>query len=80
MESDDRSAILTGVEMTMTVHNFTDLVNLQTVCKSTDLQVYKFIDSDILLKYGFSFAFNIPGKMAACTKHNCCCYICFIKL
>ena len=27
------------------VHNFIDLVNLQTVCKSTDLKVYKSIDS-----------------------------------
>ena len=27
------------------VHNFTDLVNLQTFCKYTDLQVYKSIDS-----------------------------------
>ena len=26
--------------MALGVHNFTDLVNLQTVCKSTDLQVY----------------------------------------
>ena len=31
--------------MTMQVHNFTDLVNLQTVCISTDLQIYNFIDS-----------------------------------
>ena len=31
--------------MALGVHNFTDLVNLQTVCKSTDLQVYKSIDS-----------------------------------
>ena len=31
--------------MAIGVHNFTDLVNLQTVCKSTDLQVYKSIDS-----------------------------------
>ena len=30
--------------MALGVHNFTDLVNLQTVCKSTDLQVYKSID------------------------------------
>ena len=27
--------------MTIGVHNLTDLVNVQTVCKSTDLQVYK---------------------------------------
>ena len=44
------------------VHNFTDLVNLQTVCKSTDLQVYKSMD--------FVFAFSISGKIAARTKHN----------
>ena len=31
--------------MAIEVHNFTDLVNLQTVCKSTDLQVYKSIPS-----------------------------------
>ena len=32
--------------MALGVHNFTDLVNLQTVCKSTDLQVgYKSVDS-----------------------------------
>ena len=31
--------------MAIEVHDFTDLVNLQTVCKSTDLQVYKSIDS-----------------------------------
>ena len=32
--------------MALGVHDFTDLVNLQTVCiKSTDLQVYKSIDS-----------------------------------
>ena len=30
--------------MALEFHNFTDLVNLQTVCKSTDLQVYKSID------------------------------------
>ena len=52
------------------VHNFTDLVNLQTVCKSTDLQVYKSIDSHCQ-NMDFVFAFSIPGKIAACTKHNC---------
>ena len=31
--------------MAIEVHNFTELVNLQTVFKSTDLQVYKSIDS-----------------------------------
>ena len=31
--------------MAIEVYNFTDLVNLQTVCKSTDLKVYKSIDS-----------------------------------
>ena len=31
--------------MTIAVHSFMDLVNLQTVCKSPDLRVYKFIDS-----------------------------------
>ena len=31
--------------MAIGVHNFTDLENLQTVCKSTDLQVYKSIGS-----------------------------------
>ena len=31
--------------MALGVHNFTDLLNLQTVCKSTDMQVYKSIDS-----------------------------------
>ena len=51
------------------VHNFTDLVNLQTVCKSTDLQVYKSIDSTCQ-NMDFVFAFSIPGKIAACTKHN----------
>ena len=34
--------------MALGVHTFTDLVNLQTVCKSTDLQVYKSMDSRIL--------------------------------
>ena len=51
------------------VHNFTDLVNLQTVCKSTDLQVYKSIDSTCQ-NMDFAFAFSILGKIAACTKHN----------
>ena len=55
--------------MALGVHNFTDLVNLQTVCKSTDLQVYKSIDSPCH-EYGFLFAFSISGKIAACTKHN----------
>ena len=31
--------------MTIAVHNFIDLVNLQTVCKSTDFRFYKSIDS-----------------------------------
>ena len=53
--------------MAIKVHNFTDFVNLQTVCKSTDLKVYK------SPKYGFSFAFNIPGKIATSSKHNCGC-------
>ena len=56
--------------MALGVHNFTDLVNLQTVCKSTDLQVYKSIDSPCQNK-DFVFAFSIPGKLAACTKHSC---------
>ena len=56
--------------MALGVHNFTDLVNLQTVCKSTDLQVYKSIDSRWQNK-DFVFAFSIPGKIAACTKHSC---------
>ena len=56
--------------MALGVHNFTDLVNLQTVCKSTDLQVYKSIDSPCQ-NMDFVFAFSIPGKIAACTKHNC---------
>ena len=55
--------------MALGVHNFTDLVNLQTVCKSTDLQVYKSIDSPSQNK-DFVFAFSIPGKIAACTKHS----------
>ena len=52
------------------VHNFTDLVNLQTVCKSKDLQVYKSIDSPCQ-NMDFVFAFSILGKIGACTKHNC---------
>ena len=56
--------------MDLGVHNFTDLVNLQTVCKSTDLQVYKSIDSPCQNKDSV-FAFSIPGKFAACTKHSC---------
>ena len=56
--------------MALGVHNFTDLVNFQTVCKSTDLQVYKSIDSPCQNK-NFVFAFSIPGKIAACTKHTC---------
>ena len=55
--------------MALGVHNFTDLVNLQTVCKSTDLQVYESIDSPCL-NTDFVFAFSIPGKIAACTN-NC---------
>ena len=56
--------------MALGVHNFTDLVNVQTVCKSTDLQVYKSIDSPCQNK-DFVFTFNIPGKIAASTKHSC---------
>ena len=56
--------------MALGVHNFTDLVNLQTVCKSTDFQVYKSIDSPCQNK-DFVFAFSFPGKIAACTKHSC---------
>ena len=56
--------------MALRVQNFTDLVNLQTVCKSTDLQVYKSIDSPCQ-NMDFLFAFSIPRKIAACTKHNC---------
>ena len=56
--------------MALGVHNFTDLVNLQTVCKSTDLQVYKSIDLPCQ-NMDFLFAFSIPRKIAACTKHNC---------
>ena len=56
--------------MALGVHNFTDLVNLLTVCKSTDLQVYKSIDSPCQNK-DFAFAFSIPGKIVACTKHSC---------
>ena len=55
--------------MALEVHNFTDLVNLQTVCKSTDLQVYKSIDSPCQ-NMDFVFTFSIPGKIASCTKHN----------
>ena len=47
--------------MALGVHNFTDLVNLQPVCKSTDLQVYKSIDSPCQNK-DFVCAFSIPGK------------------
>ena len=47
--------------MALGVHNFTDLVNLQTVCKSKDLQVYKSIDSPCQNK-DFVFAFSIPEK------------------
>ena len=60
--------------MALGVHNFTDLVNLQTVGKSTDLQVYK-IYRLTLPKYVLSLAFCIPGKIAACTKHNCGCNV-----
>ena len=52
------------------IHNCTDLVNLQTVCKSTDLQVYKSIDSPCQ-NMDFVFAISIPEKIAACTNHNC---------
>ena len=52
--------------MASEVHDFTDLVNLQTVCKSTDLQVYKSIDSPCQNK-DVVIAFSIPGKIAACT-------------
>ena len=56
--------------MALGVHNFTYLVNLQTVCKSTDLQVYNSIDSPCQ-NNDFVFAFSIPEKIAACTKHSC---------
>ena len=56
--------------MALGVHNFTDLVNLQTVCKSTDLQVYKSIDLPCQNK-DFVFAFSIPGKIATFTQHSC---------
>ena len=56
--------------MALGVHNFTDLVNLQTVCKSTDLQSYKSMDSPCQ-NMDFVFALSIPGKIAACTKHIC---------
>ena len=56
--------------MALGVHNFTEVVNLQTVCKSTDLQVYKSIDSPCQ-NMDFLFAFSIPRKIAACTKHHC---------
>ena len=56
--------------MALGVHNFTDLVNLQTVCKSTDLHVYKSIDSPCQ-NMDFVFAFSIQGKIADCIKHNC---------
>ena len=56
--------------MDLGVHNFTDLVNLQTVCKSTDLQGCKSIDSPCQ-NMDFVFAFSITGKIAACTKNNC---------
>ena len=52
--------------MALGVHYFTDLVNLQTVCKSTDLQVYKSIDLTCQ-NMDFVLAFSIPGKIAACT-------------
>ena len=55
--------------MALGVHNFIDLVNLQTICKSTDLQVYKSIDSPCQ-----NMDFHSPSvfqeKIAACTKHN----------
>ena len=47
--------------MALGVRNFTDLVNLQTVCKSTDLQVYKSIDSPCQ-NMDFVFAFSIQEK------------------
>ena len=47
--------------MALGVHNFTDLVNLQTICKSTDLQVYKSRDPPCQ-NMDFVFAFSIPGK------------------
>ena len=58
--------------MALRGHNFIDLVNLQTVCKSTVLHVYNSIDSPCQNK-DFVFAFSIPGKLAACTKHKHCC-------
>ena len=56
--------------MALGVHNFTDSVNLQTVCRYKDLQVYKSIDSPCQNK-DFVFAFSILEKIAACTKHSC---------
>ena len=47
--------------MALGVHNFTDLVNLQTVCKSTDLKVFKSMDSPCQ-NMDFVFSFSIPEK------------------
>ena len=44
--------------MALGVHNFSDLVNSQTVCKSTDLQVYKSLDSPCQ-NMDFVFAFEV---------------------
>ena len=54
--------------MDVGVHNFTDLENLQTVCKSIDLQVYKSIDSPCqnMDLHSFSvFLEEIPGRIEA---------------
>ena len=65
--------------MAIGVHNFTDLVNLQTVCKSTDLQVYKSIDSPCqnmdfhspsIFKEKSQLALNITA-VVTCLKSYC---------
>ena len=60
--------------MALGVHYFTDLVNLQTVCKIYRLASL-YIYGLTLPKYVLSFAFCIPEKIAACTKHNCGCNV-----
>ena len=65
--------------MAIGVHNFTDLVNLQTVCKSTYLQVYKAIDSPCqnmdfhspsVFKKKSQLALNITA-VVTCLKSYC---------
>ena len=57
--------------MTIAVHYFIDFVNLQSVCKSTDKLVFKFIDSSCQ-----NTDFHSPSVFKkTCTKHNsysCC--------